>query len=70
MTNLSNENKTNENLENETFDEWLDRGIRKQFCTEIYCSTHESYAEGDAKYHEKQFDEHGFDYCAMVVRVK
>ena len=58
-----------DNLEKETFHEWLDRGIRNKFCTEIYCPAHEVFSEGDDKFHQKELDEQGFDYCYFVTRV-
>ena len=51
---------------NMTFDEWLQFGIDNGFCTDQYCSTHDS---GPMHESEEQAWENGWDPCHHVVRL-
>ena len=48
------------------FDKWLDKGVRKGYCTPQYCETHEGMPLTEA---EIEVWDGGGDPCAMVVRL-
>ena len=48
------------------FNKWLNIGIRFDWITEPYCSTHDSPTMSDEEWQEW---EDGFDPCSVVVRV-
>jgi hypothetical protein len=46
--------------------EWLDLGIRKKWCSEMVCDTHQGVPRSDNEWQE--WDD-GSDPCAFVVRL-
>lgn len=48
-----------------TFGEWLEVGIRRSYCSEIVCATHDGLPATD----EEAEDEWGDDYCVPAVRL-
>jgi hypothetical protein len=53
-------------MEKMSFEEWLKYGIDNQYCTEQFCSTHDS---GPLTYDEDTAWAEGFDPCMHVVRL-
>lgn len=48
------------------FNEWLEYGIEKGFCTPQFCNTHDGYPMHESEVNEW---EEGGDPCAFMVRL-
>lgn len=53
-----------------TLESWVREGIDQGFCTEVYCDTHDAYAQEDAEVLSELFELSGGDHCMPVVRIK
>lgn len=49
-----------------TFEQWLNYGINKGFCSEQFCNTHDGYPMHES---EELVWEEGGDPCAHMIRL-
>jgi len=59
--------KQNDNDTGMSFQEWLNLGVNKGFCTPMYCENHDGFHASDWEVVGSMPDN---DYCWPVVRLK
>jgi hypothetical protein len=53
------------------YNEWVQEGINKGYCSPVYCETHQSIHNDDQKEYENLLQEYGErDFCWLVVHIK